>query len=70
MERQEIHVCRILVERPFGKWSLGRPQCNWKNTIKRNLSKLGCEAETSSGSCTVMALLLAVSNLWVLVSEC
>jgi len=35
-------VYRILVRKPEGKRSLGRPRCRWEDTIKMDLQKIGC----------------------------
>jgi hypothetical protein len=35
-------VCRILVGKPEGKRSCGRPRHRWENNIKKNLKEVGC----------------------------
>ena len=36
-------VYRVLVEKPEGKRPLGRPRHRWKDNIKTDLQKVGCE---------------------------
>jgi hypothetical protein len=36
-------VYRVLVEKPEGKRSLGRPRCRWENDMKMDLQEVGCE---------------------------
>jgi hypothetical protein len=33
---------RVLVGKPEGKRSLGRPRCRWKDNIKMDLQEVGC----------------------------
>jgi hypothetical protein len=37
---------RILVERPEGRRSTGRPKRRWEDNIKMDLQEVGCEAWT------------------------
>jgi len=39
---QRRGVYRVLVEKPQGKRSLGRPRCRWKDYIKIDLQEVGC----------------------------
>ena len=34
---------RVLVRKPEGKKSLGRPRCRWEDNIKRDLREVGCD---------------------------
>jgi hypothetical protein len=36
-------VYRVLVGKPEGKRSLGRPRNGWEDNIKMDLQKVGCE---------------------------
>jgi hypothetical protein len=36
---QKRNVYKVLVGKPEGKRSLGRPTCRWKDNIKINLAK-------------------------------
>jgi hypothetical protein len=38
---QKRNVHRVLMGKPEGKRSLGRPRCRWKNNIKINLAEIG-----------------------------
>jgi hypothetical protein len=38
---EERVVHRVLVGKPEGKRSLGRPRCRWKDNIKMDLQKVG-----------------------------
>jgi hypothetical protein len=40
VERSGLH--RVLVKKPTGKRSLGRPRHRWKDTIKMDLQKVRC----------------------------
>jgi hypothetical protein len=33
---------KILVRKPVGKRSLGRPRCRWEDNIRTDLSEMGC----------------------------
>jgi len=35
-------VYRVLVRKPEGKRSLGRPRCRWEDNIKMDFQELGC----------------------------
>jgi hypothetical protein len=37
-------VCRVLVGKPEGKRSLGRPSRRWEDNIKMDLQEVGCGA--------------------------
>jgi hypothetical protein len=36
-------VYRVLVGKPEGKRTLGRPRHRWENSIKMDLQEMGCE---------------------------
>ena len=36
-------VCRVLVWKPEGNRTLGRPRCRWEDNIKMDLQEVGCE---------------------------
>ena len=36
--------CKVLVGRPEGKRSLGRPRRRWEDNIKMDLKEVGCDA--------------------------
>jgi hypothetical protein len=38
---QKRNVYRVLVGKPEGKRTLGRPTCRWKGNIKINATKIG-----------------------------
>jgi hypothetical protein len=42
---EERGVYRVLVARPEGKRSLGRPRCRWEDNIKMELQEVGCGCE-------------------------
>jgi hypothetical protein len=46
---------RVLVGKPEGKRSLGRPRHRWKDNIKMDLQEVGCEGmdwiELAQGTC-------------------
>jgi len=57
---EEKGVYRVLVEKPGGKRSLGRPRRRWVDNIKTDLQKVGCgymdwiglaRIETGGGAC-------------------
>jgi len=62
-------VCRVLVGKPEGKRSLGRPRRRWEDNIKLNLQKVGCGGmdwiELAQDRNRWRALVNAVMNLWV-----
>jgi hypothetical protein len=35
-------VYRVLVGKPEGKRSMGRPRCRWEDNIKMDLQEVGC----------------------------
>jgi hypothetical protein len=37
-----IGIYRVLVEKPDGKRTLGRPRGRWEDNIKMNLQDVGC----------------------------
>jgi len=37
-----IGIYRVLVGKPEGKKSLGRPRCKWEDNSKVDLEKVGC----------------------------
>jgi len=39
---RERGVCRVLVSKPVGKRSLGRPRRRWEDNIKTYLQEVGC----------------------------
>jgi len=41
-ERRSAH--RVLVGKPEGKGSLGRPRCRWEDNIKMDPKEVGCGA--------------------------
>ena len=40
---QYRHASRVLVGKPEGKRSLGRPRRRWEENIKMDLRKVGCD---------------------------
>jgi hypothetical protein len=40
--RERRGLCRVLVEKPEGKRSLGRPRGRWEDNIKMDLQEVGC----------------------------
>jgi len=55
-------VYRVLVEKPEGKRTLGRPRCRWEDNIKMNLQEIGC------GSINWMELAQDRDRWWALVT--
>jgi hypothetical protein len=41
-ERRNVY--KVLVGKPEGKRSLGRPKCRWEDKIKNHLHEVGCGA--------------------------
>jgi hypothetical protein len=41
MHGEKTNACRILVGKPEGKRSLGRPRCRWEDNIKMDLGEIG-----------------------------
>ena len=62
-------VYRVLVGKPEGKRSLGRPKRRWENNIKINLLVVGCEGmgwiDPAQDRDRWRALVNAVMNLLV-----
>jgi hypothetical protein len=56
-------VYRILVGKPEGKRSLGRPRCRWEDNIKMNLKEVGC------GGIDWIGLAEDRDRWWALVNE-
>ena len=42
---QSRNAYRVLVGKPEGKRSLGRPKCRWEDNIKMELRDVGCVLE-------------------------
>jgi hypothetical protein len=42
MHGEKRNACKILVGKPEGKRTLGRPRHGWEDNIKINLRKIGC----------------------------
>jgi hypothetical protein len=38
---EKMNVCRLLLGKPEGKRSLGRPRCRWIHNIKMDLLEIG-----------------------------
>jgi hypothetical protein len=38
---EKLNVYMVLVGKPEGRRSLGRPRCRWENNIKINLREVG-----------------------------
>jgi hypothetical protein len=62
-------VYRVLVGKPEGKRTLGRPRRRWEDNIKMDLQEVGCRGvdwiELAQGRDRWRALVNAVMNLWV-----
>jgi len=62
-------VYRVLVGKPEGKGSLGRPRCKWEDNIKIDFQEVGCGdmdwIELAQNSDRWRALVIAVMNLRV-----
>jgi len=60
---------RVLVGKPKGKRSLGRPRRRWEDNIKMDLQEVGCEGidwnELAQDRERWWALVTTVMNLWV-----
>jgi hypothetical protein len=63
------NACKILVERPEGNISLGRPGHRWKNNIETGLGEIGWESmdwiHLAQDRDQWQALVNIVMNLWV-----
>jgi hypothetical protein len=44
--RKRIGLYRVLVGKPEGKRTLGRPRCRWEDNVKMDLQEVGCGAWT------------------------
>jgi hypothetical protein len=66
-EKRNVH--RLLVGKPEGKRSLGRPRHRWIDNIKMDLLEIGLGVVDWIGvaqdRCRWRALVNAVMNLWV-----
>jgi hypothetical protein len=66
---EERDVYRVLVGKPEGKRSLGRPRRRWDDNTKAELQEVGCEGmdwiELAEGRHRWRALVNAVMNLRV-----
>ena len=62
-------VCRVLVGKPEGKRSFGKPSRIWADNIKMDLPVVGCEGmdwiDMAQDRDRWRALVNAVMNLWV-----
>jgi len=62
-------VCRVLVGKPEGKRSLGRPRRRWQDNIKMDIREVGCGgmdwSDLAQDKDSWRALVNAVMNLWV-----
>ena len=62
-------VYRVLVGKPDGKRTLGRPRGRWEDNIKKDLQEVGCGSmdwiELAQGGDRWRALVNAVMNLGV-----
>jgi len=43
---ERLDIYKILVEKPEGKKSLGRPSHRWEDNIKMDLQEVGCGSMT------------------------
>jgi hypothetical protein len=46
---EERGVCRVLVGKPEGKRSLGRPRRRWEDNIRMDVQEVGCGVWTGLG---------------------
>jgi hypothetical protein len=62
-------VYRVLVGKPEGRRSLGRPWCRWENKIEMDLQEVGCGGleliELAQDRDRWQALVNVVMNFWV-----
>jgi len=62
-------VYRVLVKKPEGKRSLGRPKRRWEGSIKMNLKEVGCGGmdliDLAQDRDRWQVLVNVVMNLWV-----
>jgi hypothetical protein len=62
-------VYRVLVGKPEGKRSLGRPRRKWEDNIKMVLQEVGCESmeciDVARDRDRCRALVNAVMSIWV-----
>ena len=62
-------IYRVLVGKPEGKMSVGRPRHRWEDNIKMNLQEVGCGGmdwiELAQDRNRWQALVNVVMNLWV-----
>jgi hypothetical protein len=62
-------VYRVLLGKPEGKGSLGRPRRRWEDNIKMDLREVGCGGmdwiELDQDGDRSWALVNAVKNFWV-----
>ena len=62
-------VYRVLVGKPEGKRTLGRPRHRWEDHIKMDLQEVGCGGmdwiELAQDTDRWRALVTAVMNFWV-----
>ena len=62
-------VYRVLVEKPEGRRTLGRPRHRWEDNIKMDLKEVRCEdmdwIEVAQDRDRCQALVNAAMNLWV-----
>jgi hypothetical protein len=67
---QERKVYRVLVAKPEGKRSLGRPRCRWEDGIRMDLTEIGWGSvefiQLAQDRAQWWALVNTVMNQWVL----
>jgi hypothetical protein len=68
---QERKVYRVLVAKPEGKRSLGRPRCRWEDGIRMDLTEIGWGSvefiQLAQDRAQWWALVNTVMNQWVMV---
>ena len=66
---QSKNASRVLVGKPKGKRTLGRPRCRWEDNIKMDLREVGCDPgewiDFAEDRDQWRAYVRAVMNLWV-----